>query len=324
MLRHPSEPSDRRRAPHRFPLFAADALPARWMRRGRRPDPASARVRSAAELLGELVGEATLLARAEDELARVHAREVARLLSQAALLVGAAGGDGSLASPDEPPPSLAAWRREVRRVLRLGEVDGLGAPGSERLAALVRLPLEAWSSAATLARAATLAWDGEGTRLCLGRALLREGRAAQAARVFAALLRRESRLSQRWRALEGLGAAHAALGRHRLAMGAMDAAADDPACGVEPLVSGLYLAWRARDLVRARRAAARLDILVDPAEPAFLGALERLRRWHAEAPPPDPGAEREGVVRLCRQLSLAPSTPAGRVCRLFLEPRVPR
>jgi len=323
--RSPSAPDpDPSRAPRR--LRARGDAPRSAARRPRRPSrPGLAGARPAADLraaAGRQLArdERLLLLRAEEELVRLHAREVARLLLGAAAIAGARSGAAlGLLSPEGPPPAVAAWRRAARRALRLGRRDGLTAPGAQRLAELLALEPEDWGGPVVLVRAALAAGEDEGARVALGRALLVEGDLAAARDVFAALLRRPDELLLRWRALEGLALAHAALGRPRLALGAMEAAADDPACGVPALVGGLALAWRARDLRRTRRAAARLDLLVDPDEPAFGAALERLRRWLAREPPAARTAgARSGLRRLCRWLAREAS-PAGRVAWLLLS-----
>ena len=108
---------------------------------------------------------------------------------------------------------------------------------------------------------------------------MRARRFAEAEILFRELLDGEPPAPIRWRAWEGLAAAHAGAGRPRLAMGAMEAAADEPTCGLGPLLAGFTLALRAGDLRRCRLAAARIDLLVDPTRPPFLARLRRLRAW---------------------------------------------
>jgi hypothetical protein len=114
--------------------------------------------------------------------------------------------------------------------------------------------------------------------------------------------------------LEGLAAALLRLGRTRLSFGAYDQAADDPTSSVLALVSALYLALFLAEGARAQRAAARLDLLVDPTSSVFLGALARLRSYLVLAGPGLPWRPRPASSELFELLLAAPRSPAGKVC----------
>lgn len=247
------------------------------------------------------------------ELERVHRRELARLLRQAAAL-SAARLEAVVPFPLRRP-SIRLWRRRVRTTLVGLEDAGLEPGGARLLAALAEEPSRRWPGVVLLSRAARRVEDGELARVCLGYALLCEGEPGRAQRIFAGLLENEATLRHRWRILEGLALAHEALGRPLLALGAIEAAADEPLCGISTLVNGLHLALLAGDVERAERAAARLDLLADPYSPEFSAAVRLLRnRVDARAR----GAPWQPDVRtksLFHALLRDGRSAAGRVCR---------
>jgi hypothetical protein len=260
---------------------------------------------------------ARLERRAMRELRFLHRSALAALLRQAALLRARREEVACLFSPPETPVSCARLRDRLERTLYLIALDRLEIPHRESVECLRSRPVEAWPDPVLLATQAIELRDSEAARLVLAHALLVRGRARRAAELLSGLLRSGAQLGQRWRALEGLAAAHAWMGHHRLAMASMDAAADEPDCGVDALVSGLYLVLRARETERLQRAAARLDILVDPFEPAFRSALARLRDWVGWE------QRRDGRVPACvatpgaRGLISREASPTGRVLRLL-------
>ncbi|MEW6073188.1 MAG: hypothetical protein AB1726_11440 [Planctomycetota bacterium] len=218
------------------------------------------------------------------ELVRIHRREHAGLLLSAAGIGLARSLAGeSLAAYPLPPLAPGLWRRRAQAVLHLAALDGLVLACSALLRRLSRESPLAWPSSEILTGAALSAGAGWKGELCHGHALLAARLVAEAGDSFRRVLDADPPPPLCWRAWEGLAAAHAAAGRTQLALGAMEAAADQPGCGVGPLASGLYLALRAGDRRRAARAAARLDLLVQADEPAFVAALGRVRRHAAGA-----------------------------------------
>jgi hypothetical protein len=257
---------------------------------------------------------ARLERRAARELRYLHRSALAGLLRQAALLRARREEVACLFSPPETPISCALLRDRLERTLHLCALDRLELPHRESLELLRKGPVEDWPDPVLLAEQAIGLRDSEAARLVLAHALLVRRQARRAVELLSVLLRSGAPLGQRWRALEGLAAAHAWLGHHRLAMASMDAAADEPGCGVDALVSGLYLVLRARGTERLQRAAARLDILVDPFEPAFRSALARLRDWVSWE------QRRSGRTPACgagRGLISKEASPTGRVLRLL-------
>lgn len=217
-------------------------------------------------------------------------------------------GSALLAPYPVPPCSLRRWRREAKRALLLARADGFDVPGEELLSELLARAPETWPGTVVLAGAAVEAADSEFGRICLGYSLLAEDRTSSATDLFRALA--NAGVPQvPWRVLEGLALAHEGLGRYRLALGAMEAAADRPDCGVGPLVTGLYLALRTGDKERALRAAARLDLLINPDVPEFAAALAQLRRRLGDDRQPIPGSM---VMDSCSDEA---ASPAERVCR---------
>ena len=217
------------------------------------------------------------------ELLIVHRRELARLLLLAAgIVVHRSSHPFPLATFPVAPLSLQGWRRRTRHALELCSADRLSFSASGLLHRLLRRDPGRWPGLLVLTGAARGRGAGILGELCHGHALLRGDRIEEAEELFRSLLAQDPPSPVRWRAFEGLAAAHAAAGRPLLAMGAMEMAADEPSCGVGPLASGLYLALVAGDRRRCRRAAARLDLLVGPDEPAFVAAVRRIQD-HAQA-----------------------------------------
>ena len=266
-----------------------------------------------------------LQALAELELERVERHEVALLLCAASALRAVPAVGGLLA----PHPiharaarelgaaaqSSDAWRRRARELLALAARDEVELPQAERWASLERLPLPRWPTAVELARTALLVEDGELARATLAHAYLAQGEPQKAVRTFVLLLARAPRPRERAAILQGLAAAHVELGRPRLALGAFDQAADDPASSALALISALYLAFSLGDSERAARSAARLDLVVDPSAPDFAAALARLRSWVAVFGQGLPWKPENRCAGLFRELLRTPTSPAGRVCR---------
>ncbi len=250
------------------------------------------------------------------ELERVHRAEFASLLRAAARIRSARRElGGLLARQRETSTSVRSWRGAARLALDLAVQDGLDLRGRRLLSRLASRPVRRWPAAPWIARAAARVADGEKARVALGFSLLSAGEAAGAARVFTQCLRALPRPRARGTILEGLGAAHADLGRLRLALGAFDQAADDPGSSVLALVSALHLSLVVGDVRRAARAAARLDLLVDSASPELAAALARLRSWANVFGAGLPWRPSNPCESLFQTLLFAPGSPAGRVCR---------
>jgi len=257
-------------------------------------------------------GSSLWLTAGERELERVHRGELAALLRQATAL--SAARLVSIAPFPLRRPSIRLWRRRVRATLSALVTAGWSPPGLALLDRLVQSPLQEWPSVARLARVARRVEDSELARVCLGYSLLAEHDAAGAERLFAGLLKNEPTLRHRWRILEGLALAHAVLGRPLLALGAIEAAADEPFCGISTLVNGLHLALIAGDAERSQRAAARLDLLADPYSPEFSAAVRCLKDRLEEAGE-EPWRPDERTRSLFHELLREGRSAAGRVCR---------
>ncbi len=219
---------------------------------------------------------------AERELERLQRRSIASLLRQAAALVAPrARGAGIHGAFPLPRGAERPWRRAARAELRSLVATGPGTPslplGATVLARLLDRRLERWPSVSRIAQAARRVEDSEFARICLGTAWLLDGQLRSADAMFRSLLRRPEVLRHRWRVLQGLALTHLAAGRDELALGAIESCAEDPECGITAVVEALGLTLVIGDPARARRAAARLDMLVDPYAPAFVAALARIR-----------------------------------------------
>jgi hypothetical protein len=263
-------------------------------------------------------GRRITLEEAERELERLHRRAMSALLRRAAAqVVTRAPWYGVLTSYPLPPQAERAWRRDARSAIRAAAQDGWAPVGLSLVARLLRTPSDRWPRASRLAQAARRVEDGEFSRVCQGFALLCEGEHAEADRLFAGLLRRSDVLRHRRRVLEGLGLAHLAAGRARLALGALESAAEDPRAGTGTLVDALLLTLVVGDVGRARRAAARLDMLVDPQAPAFAAVLGRLGR-RLDEPELQVRPTERSALDYVRELAREERSPAGRVCRALI------
>jgi hypothetical protein len=280
----------------------------------RRSGPRRASERSAEQEGGPEGGPPPAL---EAELARVHAIELGRMLREAAAIRYADAPGAGLAPYPLAPLALARWRERAREVVALAHADGVAAPGLELVQKLLRLGRAAWPSTASLCADALACAAGDLGRLCLGYSLLAEGRAREAEVLFDALARKVLPKKQRWRAFEGLALAHRALGRVELALGALERAADDPYCSVDALVGVVPLAVEAGDFARLQRAAARLDLLIDPGSSEFRAALGRLRARGRllDVATVSHALSSLDVFTLFSELASSGRSPAERVCR---------
>ena len=243
-----------------------------------------------------------------------HRRALGALLRQATAIVAPRARAWAYVAPyPGPPRSRRLWRRRARTLAARIAAAGVRVRGADVLERLAGTAASDWPSAVSLAMAARRVHDTEGARMGLGYALLGAGEYEASATLFSSLLRRGEPLRRRWRALEGLALARAALGRERLALGAIESAAEEPGCAVSTLAEGLHLAIRAGNRAAVLRAAARLDMLVDPASPAFAAALARLRE-RARTRGLRPRCERS-VRPLLRELFGELRAPSGMVAR---------
>jgi hypothetical protein len=260
--------------------------------------------------------DAALPRTVERELEAVFRGELGSVLcSAAALRSESTAAPSLLARAPGGERSLRSWRRAARSLLALAELEGRGSGGLRRIAALLPLPVRRWPAAAALARTAVRESPGEAARVALAHAWLATGEPALAARSFTRLLCWIPRPRQRGSILEGLGAAHAELGRPRLALLAFDQAADDPGSSTLALLSALQFALLVGDVERARRAAARLDLLADASSAQFERDLARLRAWMDARGPGLPWQPLGAARELFRTLARTPRSPAGSVCR---------
>jgi len=247
--------------------------------------------------------------RSWDELTELYRRELALVLREAALLrssdsshfalypytqpdAGHLGAEGAIAPMGSPAlacedeallastPAAGAqasdWLRSCLSLLQSLELDGIELPDCELLVLCICRPQKDWPRATELAEAALLAEDCADGRLLLGELALTEGHGERARAVFQALLEREGGDGLRWRALEGLAAAHELSGCDTMALSACEAALRVPGCGPGAAVAQVFLACSTGDEPRARRAAHRLDACVRESDARFAPALDRL------------------------------------------------
>lgn len=268
------------------------------------------------------------LARASEELGRVHRLEVAALLRGAARRRAAVEAFGDLFPYEKlSVDPLNTWTARVVEELEILRLDHMDLPGAGRLARLLRTEPRRWPGAVDLAEAALLAEDGAAGRLVLGETLLAAGEPARAAEVFGTLVcgATGEDSAPRWRVFAGLACAHEGRGADRLALGACEAAAAEADCGTGALVAGLFLALATADSGRAHRAARALDERVG--DGAGLGDVIARLRTRVEVgrgglPWCAPGALTpwlDGLARRDRGPSAPgsphPSSPASEVAR---------
>jgi tetratricopeptide (TPR) repeat protein len=260
--------------------------------------------------------DGTLAGAVERELEGVFRGELASVLcSAAAMRSESIAPPGLLARAPGGGRGLRSWRRTARSLLVLAELDGRGSPGLRRVAALLPLSVQRWPGPVELARAAARESPSEAARVAQAHAWLATGEPALAARAFTRLLSWIPRPRQRGSILEGLGAAHADLGRPRLALLAFDQAADDPGSSSLALLSALQFALLSGEVERARRAAARLELLSDASSARFGQDLARIRAWMEIRGPGLPWRPDGATRELFRTLARSPRSPAGSVCR---------
>ncbi len=226
---------------------------------------------------------------AGEELASLHRNDLVGLLLEASALRAQVAPFALLSGTPAALPSPPDWtgraldtidRLAKTRVAKRSRATRRSGPrpvDPEILLLLIGVDLHRWPASSWLARAALAAQDSNGARLCLGRALLAEGDTEDAHRVFVDLLRRGVTDELRWQVFEGIAFGHEQRGNDRLALVACEAAGDAPGCGIGPLVGCLFLSLVLGEAGRARRAAARLDLLVNPDSPAFARELAKLR-----------------------------------------------
>lgn len=192
--------------------------------------------------------------RAHDELSRLLHAEIATLLEHAADL-RASMGPFAVLVPElgRGISTRSAWRAEA--LATLAELPFSDA-GSELVGRLCRAG--AWPRASRLAEEAVRQDETEGRRLALGRALLAEGSASAARRIFQGLLVRDPAPDLGCRALAGLAFAHLSEGNDRLALGAMDCASGMPEADLDLVLESLLLGLLVGDPERACRASTRL------------------------------------------------------------------
>lgn len=221
-----------------------------------------------------------------ERFAWIEARERRRLARR---LLGAASiahaRDARACARCEFPVALSsrlAWEERTRS----GPADGVRTAALEALWArcreLVEAPCSRWPSAVVLATWALEAWSSESVRTALAFAHLGAGDVEIARQLLEAQLRAGVAPGRRGRVLEGLAIAHTLTGQGTLARLAIEAAAEAPVATVGALVEALALALCGGDPGAVRRAAARLELLVDPTAPALASAIERLRRRRVE------------------------------------------
>ena len=262
-MTHPSDPHPPKpEATDRRPPIGAGAVPAHWPHAtAEAPDLVALRA-------------------AGHELASLHQSDLVGLLLEASALRAQVAPFALLSgTPLDPSPSpdCPDWTgRALDTIDRLGKMRRR-RPDPDVLLPLIGVDLHRWPTSSWLARTALAAHDTAAARVCLGRALLAEGDSEDAHRVFVELLRRGVTDELRWQVYEGIAFGHEQRGNDRLALGACEAAGDAPGCGIGPLVGCLFLSLALGEADRARRAAARLDLLVNPDSPAFARELARLR-----------------------------------------------
>lgn len=258
-----------------------------------------------------------LFARALSELDRVRRRGLGlRLLSAALLLVRERPGARGLPPLSLEAASLAEWRASVWTELDDAGADARSSRCARLLEGLTRRPLSNWPSAQFLAALGEQLAPGRTARLALAQVACLDGRRRCAERLLVALSEEDLDPESLWRTLYLLGLCHAAAGRERFALGAFDAAADTPTAGVNALVGAFALARLLDDEARARRAAARLDLLCAADDPGFQAALMDLAVGLVERARARRGDGRSGAGSPSAGVSGGGATGAGPgVCR---------
>ncbi|MDF1799577.1 MAG: hypothetical protein P1V81_10405 [Planctomycetota bacterium] len=253
--------------------------------------------------------------RTELELERVHRRELARLLRQAARSLA---GLGAGAYACLLPPLLATWRRRVRRQLDVLARDGWYFEGQELLAGLLagRRPDPELLMAVSLDL-----WASPGGLLALGQVLLGGGRPAEAQAVYAEAMRfgADEGIGGEfpWRVREGLAASWEALGKDRLALGCLRAAVDFEGVGAGPLAGGLFLAFEVGDTSGAAELRGRIDARFQPGSRRLLACADSLAH-RRRLLRPGAWAPALGVARLFTEVHGGDSAAAV-LCRSFVS-----
>ena len=240
---------------------------------------------------------------ARDELVAVHREELARSLRVAARLRIDVLPDARLYLPAlDLGAALRRWMRRVERTLDLLASDSIDLPDAELLGRCLRRPLEDWPDAGRLAEASLLAQDGLAGRVRLAQVALTAGASAHAVDILQRAIGAAHLCRGAWTgsAFEWLAYAHESLGRHRLALGACDAAGREPPARYarwDPLLTGVVLALRVGDEPRARwfrselarppdRAGGRSEAPLDLALARLRARIDRWRGPFEVCPPP--------------------------------------
>ncbi len=252
---------------------------------------------------------------AASELDAIHRAEWSRLLL---LAIGIRAvrepGFGTVTGFPVLPVALRPWRSEVDRALAAANTEGAHGPALGLLRTLARQKVRTWPTLVALARALVAVRGGERATTTLGFAYLTEGRFDEARAVFEALIEREHVLREPWRVQEGLATARATSGRARAALDALERAAEDPRVCSAAHVGCLVLSLALADDGRARRAAARLDFLVNPFDPEFEASIARWRRLRDRLGADGVERVRSGALALLGK----GRSPAELVCRALL------
>lgn len=219
-----------------------------------------------------------LLVRAELELARVRRRELGLLFLAAALLAQRKAGLAVLVEPlFFEVERLSEWRENAAFELETRSEAERAQPIVKLLTTMLERPLEDWTSPSLLAALGARLAPGRAARLAEAQVLSQAGRHQAAESRLRALAQNDLTQQEAWRVLTLLGRCHLSAGRTLFALGAFEAACESPDCGVGALVESLALARVLGDESRVRRAAARLDLLIEESDPEFRAAIADLR-----------------------------------------------
>jgi hypothetical protein len=209
-------------------------------------------------------------------LSRVHSREQAALLREAAELRLCSSAEARLYTAAPETPRFEDWLRRCAAAIERALESRVGLSGD--LLACVLVEPDAWPPALELAAAAQGVLRGEEGRLLLARARYADGRRARAESCYRAIVHGARRPLVLAGAREALGVACERRGAHAEALEQLERAAAQGA-GLRAEVAGLGLALALGREQLAGQAAERVEARGDVGPWAARWAREVRARW---------------------------------------------